>query len=62
MVLGHRVMWVVGSIQEKEDNSQPSNLEKSVGGLTCNSFIIRYLDKVMCYRAEEDEGPKPRSP
>jgi hypothetical protein len=41
VVLGRRVMWVIGSVQEKEDNSRPSDLEKSAGGLTCKSFRIR---------------------
>jgi hypothetical protein len=58
VVLGYRVMWAIGSVQEKEDNSRPSDLEKSAGGLTCKSLRIRDFDKVMCYRAEEAEGPK----
>jgi hypothetical protein len=42
----HSWCWVVGYVQEKEDPSQPSNLEKGEGGLNCKSFGIHDFRKV----------------
>jgi hypothetical protein len=50
------------SVQEKEDNSRPSDLEKSAGGLICKSFIIETSTKLcVIERKEKVEAPKSRS-
>jgi hypothetical protein len=42
----HSWCWAIGSVLEKEDDSQSSDLEEGAGGLNCKSFKMRDFSKV----------------